>query len=84
MLIEKLVELMYMPILNMLDSIIQITIEFPVNIFNGLNSLMYGVGYILPLVQLMPILITSFAFYSFKIAWAIAMRVKSFIPTMGN
>lgn len=57
---------------------------FPVDVMRGLVSITYGIGYFLPVVELMPILIFSIVFKSGKIVMEIIYRIKSFIPTMGN
>lgn len=59
-------------------------LELPSNFFNTLENLSSGVGYVIPVAKLLPIFVVTIALYSFRIVWAIIIRVKSFIPTMGG
>lgn len=67
----------------LLDGIQGINIAIPDNIFNGLNSIFSCLGYIFPISGLLVILGISFAIKNFQIIWAIILRIKSFIPSMG-
>ena len=61
--------------------------EFSVSIPEGVLEWVYdianAVAYLLPLPQLLPILVISLTLKGAQIVWAILLRVKSFIPTMG-
>lgn len=48
-----------------------LTIQFPAAIFNVLNEITLGIGYILPVKQLMPIVNFMIAFYVAKIIFAV-------------
>lgn len=72
------------PISNWLDSLGDVTIGFPSVVFDVLNEITYGVGYILPLGYLLPIPIFMISFYGLKLMFIIFLRVKSFIPFWGN
>lgn len=48
-----------------------LTIQFPVAVFNVLNEITLGIGYILPIKQLMPIVNFMVAFYVAKIIFAV-------------
>lgn len=48
-----------------------LTIQFPAAIFNVLNEITLGIGYILPIKQLMPIVNFMLAFYVAKIIFAV-------------
>lgn len=67
-------------LINLLPSI---NIALPNDLVNITSTLFKGLGYVLPIAGLMPILLFSLALNSFHIIWAIVIRVKSFIPTMG-
>lgn len=69
--------------LLLLDKIPSIQITIPDGVFDWLLSMSRALGYLLPIKALMPILVISFGISAFKISWAIILRVKSFIPTMG-
>lgn len=58
--------------------------EIPDGMFEGIQYLTYGLGYILPMKGLLPILIISLGVTTFQITVAIIVRIKSFIPTMGS
>ena len=68
----------------LLDGMQGLSLSLPDNIFNGLNSIFGCLGYIFPISGLLIILGISFAIKNFQIIWAIILRIKSFIPTMGN
>lgn len=68
----------------LLDGMQGLSITLPDNIFNGLNSIFGCLGFIFPISGLLVILGITFAIKNFQIIWAIILRIKSFIPTMGN
>lgn len=67
----------------LLDNISSISLSIPDNIFEGLNSIFNCLGFLFPISGLLIILGTSFAIKGFQIIWALIIRIKSFIPTMG-
>lgn len=67
----------------LLDSMQGISLSIPNDIFEGLNSIFNCLGFLFPISGLLLILIVSFTIKSFQIIWAILLRIKSFIPTMG-
>ena len=62
------------------------TIDYtlPTDLFDTITSVFYGLGYVLPLVRLVPIIAIDLSLSMFKIVVAIVVRCKSFIPTMGG
>lgn len=60
-----------------------VNIAIPDSVFNWLINICNAVGYLLPVKDLIPILLIMVTLTGFRIAWAIVLRVKSFIPTMG-
>lgn len=58
-------------------------IRLPTDILSGASSILQGIGYVVPIGALSPIFVTDFVLTNFKIIWALIIRVKSFIPTMG-
>lgn len=67
----------------LLNSMNGISLSIPDNIFSGLDSIFNCLGFLFPISGLLIILTLSFAIKSFQIIWAIVLRIKSFIPTMG-
>lgn len=61
-----------------------VDLVIPENIFSVLDTFTYSIGYILPLGALVPIGLFWVAFGGLKIAIAIIIRIKSFIPMMGG
>ena len=51
---------------------------------NGLDKITQSVGYILPIPALVNAFNIYLSFLALRLAFSIVMRVKSFIPTMGN
>lgn len=69
---------------NLLALLPDINFELPEVAFQELFDIISSLTWALPVVALMPILVISFALQGFKIAWALLIRIKSFIPTMGD
>lgn len=70
--------------LELLNSLPDIKFEIPDVAFQEFYDIISSLTWALPVVALMPILVISFALQGFKIAWALILRIKSFIPTMGD
>jgi len=68
----------------LLDTLGALSLSIPTGFVSGLSSIFGSINYFVPITQLMPILVIEFAVVGFKIIWAIVVRVKSFIPTMGS
>jgi len=68
-------------LLNLLPAV---SIAIPNNVFTGFNSILGMLGFIFPVAGLLPILAISLSIKGFHIIWALIIRVKSFIPTMGS
>lgn len=75
--------LMFLPN-TLLDGIEGVSLSIPDNVFNGLNDLFGCLGFIFPISGLMIILGVSFAIKCFQIIWSVFIRIKSFIPFMGD
>lgn len=69
-------------LLNSLSAL-DFSLSLPTDFFKTLNSLAYGIGFVLPVSGLLPIAAITLGLQVFQIAWAIILRIKSFIPTMG-
>lgn len=67
----------------LLNNMSGITLSIPSNIFDGLNSIFNCLGFLFPISGLLIILGISFTIKNFQIIWAIILRIKSFIPSMG-
>lgn len=68
----------------LLSSLPDFHFEFNSTFFDTLSHFLQIVSYVLPVKGLMPILVSSFGLTFLKISWALVLRVKSFIPTMGS
>lgn len=69
---------------NLLALLPDVNFELPEVAFQELFDIISSLTWALPVVALMPILVISFMLQGFKIAWALLIRIKSFIPTMGD
>lgn len=67
----------------LLNNMNGISLSIPNDIFSGLDSIFNCLGFIFPIKGLLIILGISISIKAFQIIWAIILRVKSFIPTMG-
>jgi hypothetical protein len=61
-----------------------VSVELPENVFDGLKGILNVVGYLIPIAALIPIIIVSFGMDCFKVVMALVVRIKSFIPGMGD
>lgn len=66
--------------LNMLPSL---NFTIPGGVLSVTTIMFNGIGYVLPVADLLPILFFSILFDNFHVVWSIILRIKSFIPTMG-
>ena len=58
-------------------------LTFPADMFEIIKDITCGVVYVLPVARLFVLFQITIALYTFKIAVALVVRAKSFIPTMG-
>ena len=83
-----IIEAIFNTVFNVVDAIIfllpSIGGEIPEGVTSATSSLFSGIGYVFPVIRLMPILLMSLSLDSFRFIMAIISRVKSFIPTWGN
>lgn len=68
----------------LLDSIGDLSVSIPDGVFSFLDWMLPSLNYWLPISSLVPLIVIELAVMGFKIIWAIVLRVKSFIPTMGS
>lgn len=61
-----------------------IDFEIPQDVMVNLSSIMMFVGYFVPVKGLVALFTLSLSIDIGHIVWTIILRVKSFIPTMGN
>lgn len=67
----------------LLDFMGELSIEIPSGIISWLDSMVYCLAYLLPISTILVIIVVEFSLMGFHIAWAIILRIKGFIPTMG-
>lgn len=86
MIIESILTFFSLPTQWLIDLLPTIGegIEIPSNIYNVLEDLISCVGYVLPIQGLMPIWYGLVGLTLAKTVWALIIRIKSFIPTMGD
>ena len=84
MITESIIDMFLLLPSLIISALPPLDISIPSNLFDTVTSVFYGLGYVLPLVGLAPIVGMELAISFFKIVIAIVLRVKSFIPTMGG
>ena len=84
MITETIISLFTFIPLQLLKALPDFSIEFPDSVFDGFVNILSGLAYILPIAGLLPIFAISIGMSVFKVAWALVIRTKSFIPTMGD
>lgn len=83
MITEALLNFLFFVPNLLLDSMAGLTIAIPLGIYEPLLDAIVAIGSLMPVAQLLPILVIEFSVQSFRIIWALIIRAKSFIPTMG-
>lgn len=67
----------------MLLSVPPLKLSIPAVAYGPLVDVVNAVGYVFPVKALLPILAIAFSVKGVQIGWALLLRIKSFIPTMG-
>ena len=83
MLIDSFISIVFSPVYALLSLLPDIDLSLPDNIFDSISSVLANVAYVLPVVSLLPIFVISLSLSIFRATWALIIRIKSFIPTMG-
>lgn len=73
---ETLLSLFSLPVVG--------NLAIPDDSFEALKKILSNIAYIVPVNHFMIMLGFSFVLANFKVIWALILRVKSFIPTMGR
>ncbi len=84
MITDMILKLLVMPLIVLIESVSAIGFTIPVGVFNGLLLLSENLGYIFPVSSILPVFILKMLLRNSRIIWAMIIRVKSFIPTMGD
>ena len=82
MIIDAILDLILSIPIVLLEALPDIDLEISENVFNGMETF-WQCCLCFASCSALPILIISNALMLFRVAWAIVIRVKSFIPTMG-
>lgn len=86
MIIEAIFTIFLTP-LNLVCGLLSYTfpsLVLPAEFFGGLVELVGYVGWLLPLSAILPVYVFMFGIMAFNLVWKIVLRVKSFIPAMGD
>jgi hypothetical protein len=84
MIIEKILEVVLGVANWLLDLLPDLSFDLPTGFIAVIGNIFYGINYFVPINQVLPILVISFGITGFRIVYATILRLKSFIPTMGN
>ena len=76
---------------DLFDSLPTIKMQFLVNwkpefqsILNTVGRVFDGINYFIPLDVFLALEAITYSFILFKVSYALILRIKSFIPTLGN
>ena len=83
MILDAVIGAFIAPVSYLFMMIQSFTFEISADVFNGLYTLFANIGYIFPIAGLFPIFVVTFTLKGLQISWALLIRIKSFIPTMG-
>lgn len=84
MITEMILNFIFLPVNALLALLPDITLSIPDGVFDGLKNIFGMLGFIFPIKGLLVILTVSISIKLFHIIWALVIRIKSFIPTMGS
>lgn len=59
-------------------------LAIPDDVFNGITGFLSNVAYVLPVRSMLAMLIFGAALDHFTTIWALILRIKAFIPTLGR
>lgn len=68
----------------LVSSLPSFDITLPFTAFNVLQDLFNGIAFFLPMNTIATIFSIKLAVVGFRFAWAIILRIKSFIPLLGG
>lgn len=83
MIFDKFFEWMFAPIDFIIVLIPGFDLSIPSGVLAAFGDLFGAIGYIVPWRGLIPIFSMSLLFLSVRFGWAVLLRIKSFIPTLG-
>jgi hypothetical protein len=84
MITEKILDIfMFVPTF-LISALPEISFEIPENVFDGLSTIFYGIGYLVPVPALIPIILISLWLDFNRAGISLISRVKSFFPLFGK
>lgn len=84
MILDAILNFLFTPILAIFNLLPDISISIPTEIYNVLHNVTSGIGYILPMNTILTVLAIKYSIIGFELMWKLILRIKSFIPTMGD
>lgn len=84
MLIDIFLKLLTAPLISVFKLIDTFTFTIPVGVFNGLVTLAKDLGYLFPISAIVPIIGIKLGLRILSFSWSVILKIKSFIPTMGD
>lgn len=84
MIIEKMLDMLLTVPNKILEIMPSLDVTISSGVFDIFDDLMYTIGFIFPVPQLMILFLVTISITSFRIIWAAIMTVKSWIPFMGG
>lgn len=83
MITELIINFIFLPVNALISLLPDVSFSIPKEAFDGLNNILGLLGFMFPIKGLLAILGISISIKLFHIIWALVIRIKSFIPTMG-
>lgn len=84
MITEFILNFIFLPVKGLLALLPDVSFSIPEGVVEGLSNIFSMLGFIFPIKGLLVILTISISIKVFQIIWALVIRIKSFIPTMGS
>lgn len=84
MVFDTLINFLVSPVTWLINLLPDMDFTVNTNVMADVFDLFRCLGYVIPWAGLLPIFTISLTYLFCRLAWAVVLRVKSFIPTLGG
>lgn len=70
--------------LGLINALPGLNVSIPLDFFNGVSEFTNGIAFFLPMQSLVALFEIKMTVISFRLAWSILLRIKSFIPEISS
>lgn len=83
MVVDAFLKLLWTPVMALID-LLSFRVTIPSGVLAGLSTLLANVWWVFPVTSILPIFALKIGIRMAQFSFAVVVRAKSFIPTMGN